>query len=74
LGYYQGAVDDYFDSLLAKAVSDFQAENELFPYGVLDISTQKKLEEKFSDLDEIVDNQLIRAYGYFGGNPAELYE
>ena len=74
LGYYQGAVDDYFDSLLAKAVSDFQAENELFPYGVLDISTQKKLEETFSDLDEVVDNQLIRAYGYFGGNPAELYE
>ena len=74
LGYYQGDVDDYYDSLLAKAVSEFQEENELFPYGVLDISTQKKLEEVFSDLDEIVDNQIIRAYGYFGGNPTELYE
>ena len=74
LGYYQGAVDDYYDTQLFKAVNDFQADNELFPYGVLDISTQKKLEEVFSGLDERVDNQLIRAYGYFGGNPIELYD
>ena len=73
LGYYQGAVDDYFDAALSDAVSRFQEENGLFPYGVLDISTQKKIQEVFSALDEEVDNQLIRAYGYFGGNPMELY-
>lgn len=73
LGYYQGTVDDYFDNALSNAVSSFQEENGLFPYGVLDISTQKKIQEVFKELDEEVDNQLIRAYGYFGGNPKELY-
>ena len=74
LGYYQGTVDDYFDNALSNAVSSFQEENGLFPYGVLDISTQKKIQEVFKELDEEVDNQLIRAYGYFGGNPKELYQ
>lgn len=73
LGYYQGEANDYFDDALYKAVCSFQEENGLFPYGVLDISTQKKIQEAFSQLDEIVDNQLIRAYGYFGGQPADLY-
>lgn len=73
LGYYQGTEDDYYDNALFDAVCRFQEESGLFPYGVLDISTQKALEEKFADIDEKVDNQLIRAYGYFGGNPANLY-
>lgn len=72
LGYYQGTADEYFDSLLFGAVCDFQEESGLFPYGVLDISTQKKLEEEFSQLDEIVDNQFFEAYRYFGGNPEAL--
>ncbi|MCR4718746.1 MAG: PDZ domain-containing protein [Firmicutes bacterium] len=73
LGYYQGIVDDYFDNALFESISDFQEENGLFPYGVLDISTQKKIQEVFKELDEKVDNQLIRAYGYFGGKANELY-
>lgn len=73
LGYYQGTVDDHFDDALFRAVAAFQEGNELFPYGVLDISTQKKIEEVFSNLDEKVDNQLIRAYGYLGGQAIDLY-
>lgn len=73
LGYYQGGVDDYFDNTLFSAVCRFQEENGLFPYGVLDISTQQKMQEVFSELYETVDNQLIRAYGYFGGMPDDLY-
>lgn len=72
LGYYQGETDDYFDNALFDAVCDFQEESELFPYGVLDISTQKKLEETFSELQEIVDNQIVEAYGYFGGKADDL--
>lgn len=74
LGYYQGTADDYFDNLLFKSVCEFQEENGLFPYGVLDISTQKKLEEIFSQLNEVVDNQLLEAYRYFGGRPENLQE
>lgn len=72
LGYYQGTADEYFDNLLFNAVCDFQENSGLFPYGVLDISTQKKLEEEFSKLDEVVDNQFFEAYRYFGGNPDAL--
>ena len=72
LGYYQGEADDYFDDALSVAVRNFQEDSGLFPYGVLDISTQKKLEEEFSELDEIVDNQFFEAYGYFGGKVSDL--
>lgn len=72
LGYYQGKADDYFDDALSVAVSKFQEESGLFPYGVLDISTQKKMQEAFSDMDEIVDNQFIEAYKYFGGKVSDL--
>ncbi|MBR4721179.1 MAG: PDZ domain-containing protein [Clostridia bacterium] len=72
LGYYQGEADDYFDYALSVAVSEFQEESGLFPYGVLDISTQKELEKEFSELDEIVDNQFFAAYEYFGGKKSDL--
>lgn len=73
LGYYQGTVDDYFDNALFNAVLSFQEENGLFPYGVLDISTQKKIQEVFEELEESVDNQLMTAYTHFGGDPSALY-
>jgi len=73
LGYYFGAVDEVFDTILEKAITDFQADNELFPYGVLDISTQVKIENLFYKLEEPVDDQLIYAYEYFGGNKDNLY-
>ena len=52
LGFYQGVENDSFDEELFNSVCEFQEENELFPYGVLDIATQKKIEEIFSELNE----------------------
>ncbi len=73
LGYYMGSINDTFDEEFAKAVCTFQENNELFPYGVLDISTQVKMENLFYKLEEEVDDQLIFAYKYFGGNEEDLY-
>lgn len=72
LGYYQGSVNDSFNEEFAAAVADFQDKNELYPYGVLDISTQVKMENIFYKLREETDNQLIYAYEYFGGNAEDL--
>ncbi|MBE7015587.1 MAG: PDZ domain-containing protein [Ruminococcaceae bacterium] len=74
MGLYQGKLDENFDEELEKAVRDFQGANGLYPYGVLDISTQVKIENSFYVLEELVDKQLIFAYEYFGGNADELYE
>lgn len=74
MGYYSGNPDENFDKALKNAVTKFQEENELFPYGVLDISTQVKMENTFYKLRELVDNQLIYAYEYFGGNEEALYK
>ena len=50
------------------------AETGLYPYGVLDVSTQVKLENTFYKLEEVVDKQLIYAYEYFGGTEENLYK
>lgn len=72
LGYYTGEVNEQFDEALAEAVTKFQADTELYPYGVLDISTQVKLENTFYKLEEEVDVQLQRAYEIFGGDPNNI--
>ena len=53
---------------------DFQEAVGLYPYGVLDISTQVQIENRFYVLEELVDRQFIYAYEYFGGNADALYE
>lgn len=72
LGYYHGSINEFFDSNLADAISNFQADSQLYPYGVLDISTQVKLENTFYKIQEEIDSQLIYAYEYFGGNREDL--
>ncbi len=72
LGYYNGKKDDVFDEALFNAIYKFQEDNELYPYGVLDISTQVKMENTFYKLEEVVDNQLYAAYEYFGGDKETL--
>lgn len=74
MGYYSGDADENFDKALKTAVMKFQEDNDLYPYGVLDISTQVKMENIFYKLRELVDNQLIYAYEYFGGEEKDLYE
>lgn len=72
MGYYSGETNDTFDTAFESAVYKFQEDYELFPYGVLDISTQVKMENTFYKLEEVVDKQLEYAYEYFGGNSDDL--
>lgn len=72
LGYYNGSINDTFDKTLFDAVAKFQAENALYPYGVLDISTQVKIENTFYKIEEDIDSQMIYAYEYFGGKREDL--
>lgn len=72
MGYYTGSADDKFDSVFESAVTEFQAQNGLFPYGVLDIATQVKMENIFYKLRVVEDEQLYTAYEYFGGNREDL--
>ena len=59
---------------LEKAVNDFQADAGLYPYGVLDISTQVAIENEFYKTQkDVEDNQIKAAYAYFGGNP-EIFD
>lgn len=67
LGYFSGTIDNNFDTHLENAILQFQTDNELYPYGVLDISTQVKIENKFAKLEVLEDYQLIRAVELFGG-------
>ncbi len=73
LGYYDGTVSDNFDESLERAVYAFQEDADgLSPYGVLDISTQVRIENTFAKLDEVVDHQLYYAYEYLGGDPEKI--
>ena len=67
MGYYHGEADESFDSNFENAVCKFQEKNGLFPYGVLDVATQVKMENVFYKIEVIVDNQFDYAYEYLGG-------
>lgn len=62
LGYFPGDVDDTFDSLTAKATEKFQADTGLFPYGVMDYTTQNMLNDKIAELEVEEDRQFDKAY------------
>lgn len=66
LGYLSNWTAKMDDSTVA-AVKKFQKDNKLYPSGVLDITTQKKLNEKFLEFvkSKYVDKQLQRAIQYF---------
>lgn len=69
LGFYTGSVEsDVFDEALKTAVKDFQKANNLLSYGVLDIPTQKRINEEFLNLETVVDDQFSAAMEYFGGS------
>ena len=74
LGFYSGEINTEFDTGLEKAVTEFQAAMELYPYGVLDISTQVRIENEFYHTEELVDRQFDTAYEFFGGNPEDIEE
>lgn len=67
IGYSVGNVDDEYTEETQNAVYRFQEENGLYPYGVLDITTQVKINNVFYEMTELVDKQFDRAYELAGG-------
>ncbi|WAM34172.1 S41 family peptidase [Caldicellulosiruptor morganii] len=68
--YYLGYLKNWtgrMDDETVNAVKKFQKDNKLYPYGVLDITTQKKINERFAEFlkSKYVDKQLQRAVRYF---------
>lgn len=74
LGYGISGIDDTFDEGLYNAILNFQKDAGLYAYGVLDITTQVQMENKFAELEETVDMQLVKAYSLFGGKEEDLYK
>lgn len=68
LGFYDGNSDsNVFDAELKESIKNFQLANDLFAYGVLDIPTQQQMDELFSELETVKDNQFETAYKLLGG-------
>ncbi len=72
MGYYIAEIDDRFTYDLEAAVLDFQMAKQLEPTGVLDTITMVQIENEFAKTEVIVDNQLYKAYEYFGGTKEQL--
>lgn len=70
LGYYNGVVDENYDQEIFDAVKQFQADSELYAYGVMDITTQVQMENRFAKLEVVTDKQLETAFTMFGGDAA----
>ena len=65
LRYYIGETDsDNYSVDAVEAVKDFQEKNGLFPYGVLDITTQVKIENEFAKLEAALEK--IPVHGHRG--------
>jgi len=64
LGYLSKEPDNLYDEYTKNAVSVFQKVNDLFPYGVCDITTQSYLVNKFIETDFYNDDQLDYAISY----------
>lgn len=61
LGYDISKPDIIFDEKTEAAVYKFQKDNGLFPYGVLDFSTQQALNNKLEKYLSEFDNQMAKA-------------
>ncbi len=64
LGLLTGEVNDVFDIETEEAVWKFQKITGLFPYGVMDITTQNFLQNTFNEATKIVDRQIEAAYDF----------
>ena len=75
LGIYEGdAESDVFDTEFKNALKQFQRQNDILAYGVLDIVTQKTIDKVFSKIEISDDKQLETAYTLLGGNLEDLKE
>lgn len=64
-GYQVGEVDGIYDEETALAVKTFQENVGLYPYGVLDITTQTYLNNAAEEAEVLEDLQLEAALDYF---------
>ncbi len=62
LGYFAGQADDCYDDLTASATAAFQEDAGLFPYGVMDYTTQNALGDAIKNFEVSVDKQYEKAY------------
>lgn len=72
LGYYDGERDDVFGVEMREALKTFQQLNNIFAYGVIDIPTQRLLDELCSGIDVVTDTQFEEAYKLLGGDINKL--
>lgn len=61
LGYNTGVVDGVYDNLTYQATKNFQADNNLYPYGVMDYTTQAALNSEIDNCEIEQDTQLEKA-------------
>lgn len=64
-GAYKGEIDDVYDEDMSAAVYRFQAATGLYPYGVLDLTTQRELYTRMEKSKVMQDNQLDAAFDWF---------
>jgi len=60
-GYEVGNMDAVMDEVTFKSVAKFQKDSGLYPYGVLDFSTQEALNAKFQKIIPAPDLQYYKA-------------
>ena len=65
-GSYKGEINDVYDNELSNAVYKFQAQTGLYPYGVLDYTTQHELYTRIKMSKVVNDDQLDEALIRFG--------
>ena len=65
-GTYSGAVNEIYDEALFDAVKSFQSMTGLYPYGVLDLTTQRELYTRLQKSKVVHDDQLDAAFSYYG--------
>ena len=68
LGIFVGEINDVYDRDLYYAVHSFQARVGVFPYGVLDFTTQLQIHNYLRMIEVEVDDQLNTALAEFGIN------
>lgn len=66
-GAYTGdANQNNFDEELSSLVAVFQASEGLFPYGVLDLTTQAALYKSLNETQVVIDEQIEAAFNHYG--------
>lgn len=65
MGIYSGEINDVFDAELETLITSFQSVYDLYPYGVIDFTTQYKIREYMNECKDVEDLQLQAAMDMF---------